>query len=178
MIRGGIFGISLSGKTTLAKHLSAGYFHKGNLNSLVLDPHEENYGEHAEVLGIENEDLFWQKVWEAEQPYLVIVDEASATLRREREMVPVFTRLRHKKHRLLVLGHKSTDLLPVMREQLDTLYLFRQSATSADEWADLFGEKELISCSNLSQYEYIFCQLYGKPKKCLLKPYDGAASTY
>jgi hypothetical protein len=166
MTRAGIFGISLSGKTTLAKQISLQYFKKNKIESLVLDPHEEVYGEHAKVFS--DEELFWQAVWVEGEPKLIIVDEAAATIRRERDLVPVFTRLRHLKHKLIVVGHNGTDLLPVMRQQFDTLYLFRQPFKAAEIWADLFSNDGLLEAANLNQYEFIYCQLYNLCRKLKL----------
>lgn len=163
MIRGGIFGISLSGKTTLAKQISRQYAEEMQIPSIVLDPHIEVYGDHATVTA--DEELFWKTAWESKTPLIVIVDEAAATLRRERDLVPVFTRMRHHKHRLLVIGHNGTDLLPVMRQQFDTLYLFRQPSKAAEIWADLFSEPDLLQAGSLNQFEYLHCQLYHKPVK-------------
>lgn len=162
MTRAGIFGISLSGKTTLAKRISKQYFDQCGRKSLVLDPHEEAYGQHALVYS--DEEKFWEIVWNSKD-HLVIVDEAAAMIRRERELVPVFTRLRHLGHKLIVIGHNGADLLPVMREQFDTLYLFRQPKKAAELWADLWADDDVYQCASLGKYEYIYCQLYEKCRK-------------
>lgn len=165
MINAGIFGPKLSGKTTLAKKLSRDLYCKTGMRSLILDPHEESWGEHAHVTP--DEEKFWRGVW-ASQGCLVIVEEAAATIRRERDLVPVFTRLRHCNHRLIVVGHSGMDLLPVMRQQLDVIYLFRQPESAAKVWAETFAEKGLLAATELRQYEFIRCQLYQPPQKFIL----------
>src|SRR3974390_3483489 len=116
MTRGGIFGISLSGKTTLSKHISALYASRYKIPSLVLDPNSEAYGPHATVTS--DEASFWETVWKNKN-CLVIVDEAAETINSEKDLIPVFTRMRHLGHKLLVIGHRATNLLPIMREQFD-----------------------------------------------------------
>ena len=162
----GIFGPKLSGKTTLARALSERYWRQYKIRSLVLDPHEEQWGEQAKVFS--DEDKFWLIVWKTEK-CLVIVEEASATIRRERELIPVFTRLRHHNHILLVIGHSGVDLLPTMRQQLDTLFLFRQPESAAKIWAETFTQNELLQAVDLQQFEFIQTQLYKRPKRMKLK---------
>lgn len=157
MINGGIFGPKLSGKTTLAVQLSRVYWRQHRMRSLVLDPHAENWGGQAWVS--RDESQFWEVVWRA-QSCLVIVEEAAATIRRERELIPVFTRLRHCRHRLLVVGHSGMDLLPTMRQQIDTLYLFRQPESAAKVWAENFADDELLKACTLAQYEFMRKESY------------------
>jgi len=161
----GIFGPKLSGKTTLAKALSREYFLKGKLRSLVLDPNADEWGKQAIVFT--NEDEFWKVVWQSEN-CLVIVDEAAATIRREKDLITVFTRLRHLHHKLIVIGHSGTDLLPVMRQQLDELFLFRQPESAAKIWAETMTQKGLLESGQLKQFEFLHTKLYGSPRKLRL----------
>jgi len=161
----GIFGPKLSGKTTLAKALSREYFLKVKLRSLVLDPNQDNWGTQSIVFT--NEDEFWKVVWQSKY-CLVIVDEAAATIRREKDLITVFTRLRHLHHKLIVIGHSGTDLLPVMRQQLDELYLFRQPESAAKIWAETMTQKGLLESGNLQQFEFLHTRLYGQPRKLKL----------
>lgn len=170
MTNGGIFGPKLSGKTTLAKALSRQFWQREKLRTLVLDPHAEEWGEQALVFT--DEKKFWQAVWNV-QNCLIIVEEAAATIRRERTLVPVFTRLRHNNHKLLVIGHSGMDLLPVMRQQIDLIFLFRQPEQAAKVWSDTFTEKGLLQSQDLRQYEFIRCELYHKPQKMKLQTGSG-----
>lgn len=171
----GVFGPKLSGKTTLAKRLVADIHRTTGRRALVLDPHFEDWppccflapkraNEAGEVYAAEDE--FWRVVWNSEN-MVVVVEEAAATIRRDRDLVPVFTRLRHCHHRLLVIGHSGMDLLPVMRQQLDCLFLFRQPESAAKVWAETFTEKGLLQATELRQFEFIRCQLYQPPQKFL-----------
>lgn len=167
MINGGIFAPKLSGKTTLAIHLSAKFWRDESRPTLVLDPylHENVWGKNAWVTA--DEDVFWQAVWKKEN-CLVIVDEASSTIKRERELIPVFTRLRHNQHKLLVIGHSAVDLLPEMRQQLDEVYLFRQSKKAAAIWAEQFTDERVLDSANLNQYEFLHVKLFNPPVKKIL----------
>jgi hypothetical protein len=162
MISGGIFGPKLSGKTTLAKHLSLQYFQRYQQKTLCLDINGDQWGPHVRVT--DNEETFWKEVWDTKEQ-LVLVDEASSTIQRDKTLIPAFTRLRHLRHRLVVIGHSGTDLLPAMRNQLDVLYLFRQPRQAAEVWAYTFADERILAASELQQYEFLFCRLYETPVK-------------
>ena len=162
----GIFGPKLSGKTTLAKALSREYFLKCKLRTLVLDPNNDDWGKQSLVFT--DEEKFWPVVWQS-QNCLVIVDEAAATIRRDRDLIPVFTRLRHLHHKLIVIGHSGMDLLPVMRQQFDELFLFRQPESAAKVWAETMTQKGLLQSGELQQFEFLHTKLYGTPRKLRLQ---------
>ena len=172
MTNGGAFGPKLSGKTTLASRISKEHFEKLQIRSLILDPHTDEYDKwHQPAIGFitPDEDKFWPVVWKS-QNCLVIVEEAATTISRNRDLVPVFTRLRHCHHKLFVVGHSGMDLLPVMRQQIDTIYLFRQPVSSAKVWAEVMTEDGLLESTTLGQFEFIKHRLYGKPARMKLPP--------
>jgi hypothetical protein len=161
----GIFGPKLSGKTTLAMSLSRKWWRLRKRRSLVLDPNLDNWGEQAWVS--DNEEKFWDAVWKT-RDCLVIVDEASETINRDKGLISVFTRLRHQGHVFIVIGHSGINLLPIMREQLDTLYLFRTSAKAAALWAETFAQPGFRNAVDLGQFEFLWGTLYSAPVRMKL----------
>lgn len=164
----GIFGPKLSGKTTLAKELSRQYWVRSHRRSLVLDINLEGWGSHAWVT--DDEDKFWSVVWREPvvgkaKPSLVIVEEATETINRDKTLTRVFTRLRHLEHKLIVVGHDGTNLLRIMREQIDTLYLFRSSPKAAEMWADSMTQTGFLEAENLEQYEFLYGERFRPPVK-------------
>ncbi len=164
----GIFGPKLSGKTTLAKELSRQYWLKQRRRSLVLDINLEEWGPHAWVT--DDEEKFWCTVWKQPivghaKPSLVIVEEATETINRDKTLTRVFTRLRHLHHKLLVIGHDGTNLLRIMREQIDTLYLFRSSPKAAEMWADSMTQEGFLDAALLNQYEFLYGERFKPPVK-------------
>lgn len=164
--RSGIFGPTLCGKTTLAAALAESTFRNHKRACFVLDPHLEKWPEHCKVT--DNEEKFWPDIWKANDS-LIIVEEASATLRREREFVPVFTRLRHLGHDLIVIGHSGADLLPVQRQQFTVLYLFRQPESAAKIWAETFADDRIYEATTLRQFEFLHVEMFQPPKRSILK---------
>lgn len=158
----GIFGPKLSGKTTLAKELSRQHWVRAQRRSLVLDPNLEDWGPQAWVT--DDEEKFWSVVWRADgKPSLVIVEEATETINRDKGLTRVFTRLRHLHHKLIVIGHHGSNLLPIMRDQFDTLYLFRQSEKSAKDWAETMTQPGFEAAKELPQHEFLFGEKFKAP---------------
>ena len=166
----GIFGPGLSGKTTLAQKLSQSYWRNWRVKSLVLDPNLENWGPQAWVTN--DEDRFWDMVWNREVDCALFVDEGTETIARDKEKTPLFTRVRHRKnpndpkspgHRLHIIGHSGASLLPVQRNQIHTLYLFRQTPKAAELWAEEFSDERIMASTNLNQYQFLFCRMFCTP---------------
>jgi hypothetical protein len=162
----GVFGPTLSGKTTLAIKISQQYWKQQQIRSIVLDPYSDEWGPQAMVFT--NEEKFWDSVWNSTNS-LIIVEESSSTIQRDKKLIPVFTKLRHNGHSLMVIGHSGMDLLPVMRQQLSTVYLFRQPEMAAKVWCENFANKDLLQTMELNQYEFIYFECYGAPLKMKLK---------
>ncbi|MDE2020849.1 MAG: hypothetical protein KGJ13_10980 [Patescibacteria group bacterium] len=164
MLRGGIFGPGGSGKTTLAREIGIEYWCREQRRGLVLDPNGEKWGPYFWVT--QNEDLYWRTIWK-EKESLIIVEEAAATIRREQDLKPVFTRLRHRGHKLLVVGHSGSDLLPAMRQQLDCCWLFCQPPPAAKAWAENFPRyyDEVMACWELNRHEFLYVTQWSPPVK-------------
>lgn len=162
----GVFGPGDSGKTTLVKQLSVSFWRDGGFKSLVFDPNLENWGIHAFVTN--DEETFLRMFWKNERCFCVI-EEAAETIRRDNEKNSLFTRGRHRGHKICVVGHSGTNLLPMHRVQLSTLFLFRQPQSAAKIWAELFAEEKILECANLKRFEFLHCQLFEPPIKRILK---------
>ena len=165
----GIFGRTLCGKTTLGKQLSAAAWRRHPMRlSLVLDPNGEDWGIQATVTT--DMEHFRSKVW-ASRNCQVFADEAAMTIARDADLVDLFTRIRHNGHQFHVLSHTSASLLPVMREQLSELYLFRQSRHEAELWAELFMDDGILAACVLDYeaHEFLHVRLGGKVKRHVLK---------
>jgi len=158
----GIFGPGLSGKTTLAKRLACEYWRSRRIRSIVLDPIGDDWGPGA--FATADPEAFRAMIRRTQQ-CAVFVEEASETVARDDEYIPLFTSIRHKGHRMHVIGHDGMSLLPVMRQQLQTLFLFRQDKKPLKVWAELLSEPAIHQASTLSQYEFLWCRLYEKPVK-------------
>ena len=165
----GIFGPGLCGKTTLAKSIAVDGWRLGRRKSIVLDPNlaidpsaKNQWGPAAFVTA--DVELFRRVFW-AEKGCLAFIEESSEMIDRDRSQTGFFTRGRHNGHKIIVCGHTGSSMLPVQREQLQTLMLFRQPKSSAKVWAELHAEPRIFQCTELRQYEFLYCRLYSPPEK-------------
>jgi hypothetical protein len=187
MIVGGIFGRKKSGKTTLAKHLGVEYWHSEDRRSLVLDPNAtDNWGSNFWVTS--DDALFWHTAWSTKH-CLLIVDDAGKSIDRDSELTDAFTRINHNGHKLLVIGHDGVNLTRVMREQMDTLYLFAAGNKAVEKWEEVFpdppppkgmtklqqirsGQKDIPlrmeDAMYLNQYEFLYVRQYKPIEKLKL----------
>jgi hypothetical protein len=170
MKNGGIFGMIQSGKTTLAGKISR-YFNAAHARpSIVLDPVSKlDWGKHSTVFSMSEESAFWETAWRV-TGCLVIVDESSTTIARDKDLIPVFTRLHHNNHKILVICHNKADLLPTMRQQFTNIFLFRQPEESAKIWASEFTQPEIRNAEKLAQYQFMACGRYAAPETFQLTP--------
>ena len=67
----------------------------------------------------------------------------------------VFTMMNGRRHRLIVVGHSGSDLLPGMRQQIGHLFLFRQSMEAADMWQRDFADPGIMAATTLEQYQFL-----------------------
>jgi hypothetical protein len=172
----GIFGRSLSGKTTLAKAISRAMFEIGGevetpdgvefrqFETIVFDVNGDDWGPHATVCTSKAD--FWAEVWKRESCF-VICDDASETINREKDLTPLFTRLRHRGHKLCVCGHDGTDLLPKMRRQLTTVCFFWQPPEALKIWYRDFADRRIFAASALNSdaFEFLRITLNGPAAK-------------
>ena len=164
----GIFGRRLSGKTTLTIRLLGGSYAVEGRFGVVLDPKlgQHVWGRHCYVT---NDRERWLRKWQHPQcrNCNVVWEETSTSLQRDPKFVEVFTaKAGEHGHRLIVTGHSGTALLPVMREQITEIFLFRQSKNEAEMWAELFADeriKNLAMTLNPDRREYLHVRFGGTP---------------
>ncbi len=164
----GTFGRSFSGKTFLNKKNSQAYWKLRGIRSLVLDPHmEKDWGPQAWVTN--DEEKFWHVVWKKETGCAVWIEEANDSINRDNGKTSLFTRIRHRGHRLHVSGHSGTNLLPKQRQELHVLFLFQQTPKACKDWCETFIDDRIMEASTLNQYEFLHCVLWGDKGKNLVR---------
>lgn len=164
----GIFGRRLSGTTTLAIRVCLGSRRVEGRYSVVLDPKigQHTWGEHCSVT---NDRAKWLSTWQHPQcrNCNIVWEESATTIKRDAEFVDVFTaKAGERGHRLIVTGHSGASMLPVMREQLTELFLFRQSRNEAEKWAEQFADERIaqMACSlDFDRREYLHVRMGREP---------------
>lgn len=162
----GIFGPSESGKTTLAKKISLYYWLTEKRKTMVLDPvAQSQWGSHAHVYT--DTDEFLDIIFKSKNA-LIIIDDGSVTIDRDKAFGGVFTTLRHPGHKLIVIGHHASNLLPQMRDQFQRVFLFLQNDDSVKHWKNIFPGQPLDQATQLQQYEFLTVANYQPLKRFML----------
>lgn len=69
----------------------------------------------------------------------------------------------------MVMGHDATDLLRVMRQNLNELYLFVQTPAAVELWQDSQPSmKGLEASADLQKFEFIHCLKFSTARRCSL----------
>ena len=166
MKRIGIFGATECGKTTLAKSISREYWRQEKRPSLILANFHDTWGSHA-WLTVDAEK-FDQAVWKRKD-CLVIVEDASSTINREKEFKKFFTCIRHQRHDLIVIGHDGTDLLRMMRQNLTEVFFFLQTPRSIEIWKqDLPSISGLDRATQLKRFEFVHAKNFETARRMTL----------
>lgn len=165
----GIFGRRLSGKSFLGRALIEADNRAGWL-AIILAPMSKPGDWPAWAWWTQQRRPWWDTVWKS-WGCNVVIDDASMTIKRDRDLEELFTCVGHRSHRLTVMGHSGANLLPSMREQLTELFLFRQSKGEAETWADLFGDDRVMQAMTLDYdaHEFIHVKMGSEPRRCRLR---------
>ncbi len=143
-------GISMSGKSTLMRSLCGDARARG-IGVGVLDPNWDQWPADYQTDSL-RAFLEWSK--EARK-CILILDECGETLARDPESVWFGTRSRHWGHRCTFGCHMWTQLLPVLRNQCTTAYVFNQPPDEAVRLARHYNDPILERASTLKQGEFI-----------------------
>ncbi|WP_043582138.1 ATP-binding protein [Geminisphaera colitermitum] len=154
-VRVAIAGPSECGKSTLAHSLAGAITVLQGRRHIVFDPQIETNAWPRGSFVTNDKDRFCLSV-ERSRNCCVWIEDASATIDRDRSLSWLFTRIRHNGHLLYVLCHSATDLLPGMRQNLTEVFLFRQPAKGAELWAETFMENGLLAAQHLPAKSYEF----------------------
>ena len=167
MKRIGIFGATECGKSTLARAISRETWRAERKPSLVFAEFPATWGRQAWLTT--DSEKFSDAVWKR-RGCLVIIEDASSTINREKEFKRFFTCIRHQGHDLIVIGHDGTDLLPTMRRQLTEVFFFLQTPASIQIWEqDLPGISGLTEACSLQKFEFIHAKNFEPVQKMKLK---------
>lgn len=156
-----IIGPQQCGKTTLAREIARAQWLRHRRRSLVFDPWRSNWGPWAWVT--DSLEQFMRAAYQV-HGFAVFWEEASDSLERnDKRHRGFFTRLREREVNgrkvghpaLYVLAHDFPALAPIMRNNLNELWLFRQGAKRAQEWADLFTDDALAQSAQLGQFQFM-----------------------
>jgi len=174
-----ICGGSTCGKSTLGKVLAQQFLRK-NHAVYVLAARSEKWP--CSKLCLSMDELWsWvsaqrkanrKRIEQGQKPIkiAVFIDDAGQTIDKYDKRFNYFaTDARHDYIRSIFLIHAGPQILPVVRNCVETLYLFRCATSVAKLWYDQFVHRELLEVSeSLDKYQYLWVPKFGKPEPRML----------
>lgn len=146
-----ILGMTLSGKTSLAKRLAPVYRAQG-IKVGVLDPlGDPEWGADYQT---SDPDEFLRVFWESRQVAWFIDESGDAVGRYDEAMARTATRGRHWGHRMHYITQRGAQLSRTVRDQCSTLFLFTTSLKDGKLHAEEWNKDELATAHTLGQGEY------------------------
>lgn len=163
-----IIGMTLSGKSSLARRLVSQYKGRG-MHSLVLDPLEDPAWTKAGAKFQTADGEYFLSLMEKTRRCALFVDESGEAIGRYAgEMKKLATRSRHYGHNAHFISQRAVDIDKTIRDQCANLFLFRVSKKDAETLSDEYGYDELLGACQLQQGEFISCGRFQKPQKIRL----------
>lgn len=147
---GALIGMTGSGKTFLGKLMAEAYIRAGRF-VLVFDPIGNDWPGHfvTDNIGLLVEEAKNQKCC------AIFVDESSDCSKHP-DFEWIFTKARNWGHESHFISQRHTQVPPIIREQVERLYLFRVSKKSANSWAEEFAMPEIETFNaQIGQYEFV-----------------------
>lgn len=154
-----ILGITGTGKTTLAKQLSF----RSERNVIVCEPYPTN-GWNANQVFTSVDDLMQCALQNKNLD--IFIDESGETMQRNPAYQFLATRSRQYGHRVFFIAQRAQQVLPVIRNNCECYYIFRQSRMDCELLVRDTAEEKFYECEKLMKGEYLFRDQLGKtPKK-------------
>lgn len=146
-----ILGMTMSGKTTLAKMLAAEY-RKAGLKVGVLDPLGDP-GWPADFR-TDDVDVFLARFWDSRQCAWFIDEAGESVGQFDTVMTKTATRGRHWGHRCHYISQRGTQLARTVRDQCASLFLFTTSLDDSKVHANEWNKPGLKEAHALQQGHY------------------------
>ncbi len=149
----GLLGQGRSGKTTLAKQLAAG-FRRGGIGVLALTlPHD-----HWEAASWQtSEPERFVTMFNRAERCACFMEFADASVDKfSKPFEEMFTKGRHRGHRMFAIAQRHTQISPLIRDQWDAFWLFSCGIKTAAILSEEFGDDAIREAATYPRYRYLF----------------------
>ena len=157
-----ICGMTMSGKTTVARKLIKQYKNRG-VSVLVLDPiNASGWPEGCSV--IQDAGAFYRSA-EKMRSCALFIDEAQDAFEADGRILKLATRGRHWGHRSHFLTQRYIGIPPTARDQCAFLYLFRTSREDSKIIGAEWVNEELLKANELEPGYCIAATRHGETRR-------------
>jgi len=146
-----IVGMTESGKTSLAKQLSARYKSQG-IGVLVLDPmHDPGWTADYQT----DDQHEFMDVFFNSRSCMAFIDEAGESVGQyDKLMTKTATKSRHWGHSVTYISQRGTMINRTVRDQCRHLFLFASALEDCKVYAREFNKPELVEAANFAPGEF------------------------
>lgn len=156
-----IVGVTLSGKTTLAKMIAKGLKDRGH-KIAILDPMKDREWIEIADFSTHNPDAFLAYAKRTKSHFLFVDESGTAIGRYNRAMDWLTTTGRHLGHSVTLICHRTTNLAPTIRDNCTTVYVFAVSEEDSIALAKAYREPSLRNVAKFRQGQFYkvgqFCE--------------------
>ena len=157
-----IIGMTESGKTTLARYISAIY-KKKKIKVMVLDPLQDPYWDTPHIYS--DAEKFLEDAFAARNCALFIDESGEMIGRYSGVMGKLATRSRHYGHNSHFIVQRTAQLDKTVRDQCSEIFMFRVSLKDGQTLSDDYAVSELKESHTLKKGEFIQLTRFGSPKR-------------
>lgn len=154
-----IFGMTESGKTTLAKRLAARYKYN-EVPVIVLD--SLNDPEWNADFQTTDPDEFLRVFWSSRRCACFIDEAGDAVGRYNTVMQRTATRGRHWGHSVHYISQRGVQIAPTVRDQCGHIFLLTTSVADGKVHANEWNQPDLLKCNTLGKGNYFHCTRFGQ----------------
>ena len=154
-----IFGMTESGKTTLAKRL-AQRFKYNEVPVIVLD--SLNDPEWQCDFQTTDPEEFLRVFWSSKRCACFIDEAGDAVGRYNTVMQRTATRGRHWGHSVHYISQRGVQIAPTVRDQCGHIFLLTTSVQDGKVHANEWNQPDLLACNSLAKGNYFHCTRFGK----------------
>lgn len=156
-----IFGMTESGKTTLAKRLAARWRENGSCIIILDSLNDPGWECGTQDFQTSDPDEFIAVFW-ASRRCAVFIDEAGdAVGRYNTVMQRTATRGRHWGHSVHFISQRGVQISPTVRDQCSDIYLLTSSLKDGKVHADEWNQPTLAQCNALGKGNYFHATRFG-----------------
>lgn len=156
-----IFGMTESGKTTLAKRLAHRYRQNG-IPVIVLDSlNDPEWPSGDDTFQTTDPDDFLRVFWASKRCACFVDEAGDAVGRYNLVMQKTATRGRHWGHSVHFISQRGVQIAPTVRDQCSHLFLLTSSIADGKVHANEWNRPELLRCNALGKGNYYHCTRFG-----------------
>lgn len=157
-----ILGMTMSGKTSLAKQLIPIYRAQGIKTGVLDELCDPAWNADFQT---SNPDEFLRMFWASRQCAWFVDEAGDSVGRYDSVMQRTATRGRHWGHRVHYLSQRGTQIARTVRDQCSSLFLFTTSLEDAKIHANEWNKPELRNAHTLPQGHYFYTDRFSALKR-------------